>query len=300
MTENDATDQPSELTPPPQPGDLDKSWQKTLKRIAPFAAGFTAFILGLLIFAPLESYAYLALRQLGATGVHVEIGELKLSTFGKFKAQSIRIPLGNSGDNQAALKIAEAKGNIGLVAALRDKYNGKAEAVILSFSKGDIDLKIDSLEITADLEQKKSGGTTKALNGTISLQATAAKVAYKENKYLHEEIVVPFLQIVLKLRVQNNIIAIETGEAMGRLVNAQIKGSITLGPQTELNLNLLLQPTDEFYQKYQDKDPKTLLRFAGVLQDDGRIELNIKGTLAQPSIQAVSKPAIPGVVPPQR
>ena len=74
----------------------------------------------------------------------------------------------------------------------------------------------------------------------------------------------------------------------------QIRGSVTLGPQTELSLNLVLKPTDEFYQKYQDKDLRTLLKFANILQDDGRIEFNVRGTLTQPIVEPVlAKTAAP-------
>lgn len=294
MTENELNE---ETSTPPAPPETDKSIARTLKKIAPFAAGIAAFLIGLLIFAPLEAYAFLALRQMGAGGIHIEIGDLTLSTFGKFNAQSIKVPLSGDSEKQGVLKIAEAKGRVGLLGAIMgDKYNADAEAVILSFSKGDFSLKIDSLEINSALEQAKSGGTGKLLNGSLSVTAESAQVTYKENKYLKEEIVIPFLKIVLKCRAQQNNIGIESGEAMGRLINAQIRGSVTLGQQTDLNLNIILRPTNEFFEKYQDKDPRTLLKFAGILQDDGRIEFNVKGTMAQPVIEAVTvKPSIPGL-----
>lgn len=299
MTENELNEETESTTPPPPP-ETEKSIARTLKRIAPFAAGIAAFLIGLLLFAPLESYAFIALRQLGASGIQVEIGELSLSTFGRFKAQSIKIPLSGEGDKQGVLKLAEAKGKIGLLGAITgDKFDAEAEAVILSFAKGDFDLKIDSLELSSALEQVKSGGTGKLLNGTFSLNAESAVVKYRETKYLKEEIVIPFLKIILKCRAQQNNIAIENGEAMGRLINAQIKGSVTLGPQTDLNLQITLKPTNEFFEKYQDKDPRTLLKFAGILQDDGRIEFRVKGSMTQPVIEAVTvKPAIPGMPSP--
>ncbi len=299
MTENELNEDPDSVTPP-SPPEADRSIARTLKRIAPFAAGIAAFLIGVLLFAPLEAYAFLALRQMGASGVHIEIGDLALSTFGRFKAESLKIPLSGDSDKQGVLKIAEAKGRISLLGAIMgDKYDAEIEAVILSFSKGDFSLKIDSLELVSALEQVKSGGTQKVLNGNVSLTAESAQVTYRENRFLKEEIVIPFLKIVLKCRAQQNNIAIETGEAMGRLINAQIRGSVTLGAQTDLNLNITLRPTNEFFEKYQDKDPRTLLKFAGVLQEDGRIEFNVKGTMAQPVIEAVTvKPAIPGVPAP--
>jgi type II secretion system protein N len=295
MTENERNE---ELVPaaPPQ---VERNWQTTLKQIAPYAAGFVAFLFGLLVFAPLEAYAMLALRQLSASGIHVDVAEMSLSAFGRFNAQSIKIPFGTAADKQAALKIAEAKGRISLLGALMgDRYDANAEAVILSFTKGDFGLKIDSLEITSALEQSKSGGTGKTLNGTLALQADLAQATYKENKFLKEEIVVPFMKIVFKLRAQQNQIAIETGEAMGRLINAQVKGSITMGTQTELNLNIVLKPTNEFYEKYQDKDLRTLLKFANILQDDGRIEFNVRGNLGAPIVEAVTlKAGLPPTTP---
>lgn len=285
MTENDLTEEPL----PSPPAEADRSWQHKVKRVLPYAAGVAAFVIGLLLFAPLEAYAYLALRQLGATGVHVDIGELSLSVFGKFKAQSIKIPLGNDTQKDGILKIAEAKGRASLLGALTgDKFDANAEAVILSFSKGDFAINVDSLEVVSALIQAKSGGTGKAMNGTLSIQAESAQVTYTETKYLKEKIVLPFLKIVLKCRAQENRISIETGEAMGRYVNVQIRGSVTLAAQTELSLNLVLRPTNEFYEKYQDKDLRTLLKFANILQDDGRIEFNVRGTVAQPIVEAVT------------
>jgi len=279
----------SEELVPASPPQTERTWQATLKKLSPYAAGFVAFLIGLLIFAPLEAYAMLALRQLGASGVHVDIGDLSLSVFGRFKAESIKVPFGNETDKQAALKIAEAKGKISTLGVLLgDKYDAHAEAVIFSFSKGDFNLKIDSLEITSALEQVKSGGTQKSLNGSLQIEAESAQVTYKENKFLKEEIVIPFLKIVLKAKAQQNVIGIETGEAMGRLINAQIKGSVTMGQQTDLNLNVILKPTNEFFEKYQDKDLRTLLKFANVLQDDGRIEFNIRGSMAAPVVEAVT------------
>ena len=76
-----------------------------------------------------EGYAMLALRQLGASGVHVDIGDLSLSVFGRFRAESIKIPIGTEADKQAAIKIAETKGKIGILGALLgDKYDARAEA----------------------------------------------------------------------------------------------------------------------------------------------------------------------------
>lgn len=301
MTENDENNVLSEdggSTLPPQPLEAEKSLIKTLKRAAPFAAGIAAFLLGLLLLAPLESYAYLALRQLAASGVHVDVSDLSLSPFGRFKAEGIKIPIGQDPEKQTALKIAEAKGKVALLDLLNDKYDSTFEAIIVSFAKGDLSLKVDSIELTTALEQVKGGGTTKVLNGNISLQATAAQVTYKENKYLKEEIVIPFLQIVFKIKAQQNTFTIETGEAMGRLLNAQVKGSVSFGQQQDLNLNIVLKLTNEFFEKYQDKDPRTLLKFAGILQDDGRIEFNIRGTTAQPIIEPVTvKAATPGAPP---
>ncbi len=295
MTENENSE---ELVPaaPPQ---AERNWQSTLKGIAPYAAGTMAFLLGLLVFAPLEAYAMLALRQLSASGVHVDVGEISLSVLGRFNAQSVKIPFGTETDKMAALKIAEVKGKLSLLGALMgDRYNANAEAVIVSYTKGDFGLKIDSLEIISALEQTKSGGTGKTLNGTLSLQADLAQVTYKENKFLKEEIVVPFMKIVFKAKAQQNQIAIETGEAMGRLINAQVRGSITLGTLTELNLNIILKPTNEFYEKYQDKDLRTLLKFANILQDDGRIEFNVRGNLAAPVVEPVTlKPGGAPVTP---
>lgn len=299
MTENDDNNELGENgtgTLPPQPLEADKSLVKTVKRAMPFVAGILAFLVGLLLLAPLESYAYLALRQLAASGVHVDITDLSLSAFGRFKAEGIKIPIGQDPEKQTALKIAEAKGKVSLLDLLSDKYDSTLEAVIISFSRGDLSLKVDSIEFTSVLEQAKGGGTTKVLNGNISLQATAAQVTYKETKYLKEEIVIPFLQVTFKLKAQQNTFTVETGEAMGRLVNAQVRGSFSLGQQQDLNLNIVLKLTNEFFEKYQDKDPRTLLKFAGILQDDGRIEFNIRGTTAQPIVEPV-KAITPGAPP---
>lgn len=299
MTENDdnqSLNENGETPLPPQPLEADKSLIKTLKRAAPFAAGIVAFLVGLLLLPPLESYAYLALRQLAASGVQVDVSDLSLSPFGRFKAEGIKIPLGQDPEKQTALKIAEAKGKVALLDLLNDRYDATLEAVIISFAKGDLSLKIDSVELTTALEQVKGGGTARVLNGNISFQATAAQVTYRENKYLKEEIVIPFLQVTFKLKAQQNNFAIETGEAMGRLVNAQVRGSIAFGQQQDLNLNIVLKLTNEFFEKYQDKDPRTLLKFAGILQDDGRIEFHIRGTTAQPIVEPVTVKA-PGAPP---
>lgn len=284
MTENEVNEEPL----PQAPAESDKSLQSKLKRIAPFAAGLAAFLVGLLLFAPLEAYAYLALRHVGASGIHIDVSDLSLSVFGKFKAQSIKIPLSADAEKGGVIKIAEAKGNASLWGILSgDKYDATVEAVILSFAKGDFGIKIDSLEVVSTMAQTKTGGTAKALSGMLSIQAESAQVTYKETKYLKEDIVVPFLKIVLRCRAQDNRISIEAGEAMGRLINMQIRGSVNMGPQTELSLNLVLKPTNEFYEKYQDKDLRTLLKFANILHEDGRIEFNVRGTLNQPIVEPV-------------
>ncbi|AFM14572.1 hypothetical protein [Turneriella parva] len=295
MTEPENSEELVPATPP----QVERTWQATLKKASPYAAGVAAFLIGLLIFAPLEAYAMLALRQLGASGVHVDIADLSLSVFGRFRAESIKIPFGNETDKQAALKIAEAKGKISTLGILLgDKYDAHAEAVIFSFAKGDFGLKIDSLEITSALEQTKSGGTQKTLNGSFQIEAESAQVTYKENKFLKEEIVIPFLKVTLKATAQQNVLKIDQGEAMGRLINAQIRGSVSMGTQTELSLNIILKPTNEFFEKYQDKDLRTLLKFANVLQDDGRLEFNVRGTMAAPVVEPVTvKSATPPTTP---
>ncbi|MBS0616564.1 MAG: type II secretion system protein GspN [Spirochaetes bacterium] len=286
MTEDDIHSEPTPLAEPP--AESEKSLLNRLRRFLPYAVGVGAFILGLVIFAPIEAYAYLALRQLSATGVRVDVEELKLSPFGRFSAESIKIPLGGEQDKQHSFQIAELTGRIALLDALMsDKFDATADATIISFAKGDFKLKIDTLEIISKLEQSKSGGTHKTMSGSVSLQGESAQATYRENKFLKEDIVLPFLKIILKLRAQQNNFQIETCEAIGRLINAQVKGTFSVGQQTDLNLNIILKPTEEFYQKYQDKDPKTLLKFAGVLQDDGRIEINVRGPLAQLVIETV-------------
>lgn len=294
---DESTTEPIE-TPPP-PAEEAPQWQRIAKRLVPFLVGFLAFVFGLLFFAPLEDYALLALRQASATGSSVEIGNLTLSSFGSFKAESLKIPLSGEGENQGLLKIAEVKGDIALFSILfSDTYKSTANAVILSFSQGNFGLKIDSLEAKTDLTQKKSGGTQQAFQGRVSLEGESAQVVYKEMRFLKEEIVVPFLKVILKLRVHENTIAIDECEALGRLASVKIKGSMQMGQQGQLGLNIILKPTDEFYEKYQDKDPRALLRFANVLQDDGRIELNIRGTLSQPQVQPVTVQPAATTAPP--
>lgn len=293
----ESTTEPMETPPPP----IEEAprWQRIAKRLVPLLVGFLAFVFGLLFFAPLEDYALLALRQASATGPAVEIGNLKLSSFGNFKAESLKIPLSGEGENQGLLKIAEVKGDISLFSILfSDTYKSTANAVILSFSQGNFGLKIDSLEAKTDLTQKKSGGTQQAFQGSVSFEGESAQVVYKEMRFLKEEIVVPFLKVILKLRVHESTIAIDECEALGRLASVKIKGSMQTGAQGQLSLNVVLKPTDEFYEKYQDKDPRTLLRFANVLQDDGRIELNIRGTLSQPQVQPVTVQPTATTTPP--
>lgn len=297
MTENEINEEPL----PPAPAEPDRSWQSRLKRIAPYAAGLAAFLLGILFFAPLEAYAQLALRQAGASGIQVDVSDLSLSVFGRFKAQSVKIPLGSDSEKSGVLKIAEVKGSAALLGLLLgDKIDLNADAVILSFNRGDFTLTVDSLEVNSALTQNKTGGTSKSLNGSLSLSAEAAQVTYNETKFLKEKIVVPFVKVLLKCRAQDNRIGIETGEAMGRFVNVQIRGAVTLGNTTELSLNLVLKPTNEFFEKYQDKDLRTLLKFANILQDDGRIEFNVRGSLAQPVIEPVlvKTSPLPGGAPP--
>ncbi|MCX7632581.1 MAG: type II secretion system protein GspN [Turneriella sp.] len=275
----------TEIPPPPEPV---KNWYTRLKKITPFLSGLLAFLIGLIWFAPLESYAVLALRHAAASGYHIEFSDLSLSVFGNYHIEGIKIPLGSDSEKPGQIKIAEAKGRAALFGIfLGEKYEFSAEALICSLSKGDFTLKIDSLQLKSNLEAQKSGGTEKLLSGPLELEAEAAQISYKETRFLKEDIVIPFLKIVLKAQARQNQIAIETGEAIGRLVNAQLRGTVTVGPQPELNLVLTLKPTEEFYQKYQDKDPKTLLRIANVLHDDGRIELKIRGSLAQPVVEPV-------------
>jgi len=291
MTKNDLeenfSEEGSSATPTP-PAAPQRTLLGTLKKFSPWGAGLLAFLIGIIFFAPLESYAYLALRQLQGDGTRIEVNDLSLSTLGRFKVQGIKIPLTATNSNEGVLKIAEAKGKISLWnALLGDKYDSHTEAVIFSFHKGDFTLKIDSLEIDSDVSLAKSGGTNKTISGTFGFTAESAQLVYKEKKFLKEEIVIPFLKVNLKCRAQQNNIAIETGDAVGRLVNAQIRGSIQMGPTANLNIDITLRPTNEFFEKYQDKDPRTLLKFAGILQDDDRIELNIRGSMAAPVVTPV-------------
>lgn len=293
----------SEVSPTPAL-EVDASWQKRVKRVMPYAAGALAFIVGLIFLAPLESYAYLMLRQLSASGISVEVGELSLSALGRFKAESLRVPFGPTGSAEAqmgTIKIAEAKGRVDLLDLLNDKFDFNLEALIIAIRKGDIAVRIDTLELASQLEQNRAQASAKSISGTITLTASSAQVSYKETKYLKEEITIPFAQITLKVKAQQNNFTIETGEALGRMVNAQIKGTINLtAQQQDLNLNVILKLTNEFFEKYQDKDPRTLLKFAGILQDDGRIEFNVRGSMSQPIIEpvkATGQPGMPGVSP---
>ncbi|HRP69982.1 MAG TPA: type II secretion system protein GspN [Turneriella sp.] len=299
MTENELITEGLEESAslPTPPTENTRSRKKILLRAIPYLAGFFAFLLGLLFFAPLESYAYLALRQIAGEGTRIEVIDLSLSSFGNFKVQGIQIPLAGTGGKQGLIKIAELKGKISLLNALfGDKYNSHAEAVIFSFTQGDLSFKIDALELNSNLTLEKSGGTNKLLNGTFDFTAESAQLIYKEKKYLKEEIVIPFLKVTIKCRAQQGNIAVESADAIGRLVNAQIRGSIQVGGQSNLNLNIILRPTDEFFEKYQDKDPRTLLKFAGILQDDNRIELNVRGPMNAPQVTPVTvKPALPTI-----
>jgi len=302
MIEDVTNDESVNAVPTPVPLEPDKSWQKRVKRAMPYLAGSVAFIIGLLFFAPLEAYAFLLLRQLSATGVNIEVADLSLSALGRFKAEGVRIPIGTAGSSEAqmgSVKIADVKGRIALLDLLSDKYDLNLEGQIIALKKGDASLRIDTLDLNVSLEQNRAQASAKSVSGTVGLSSGQIEVKYKETKYLKEEITIPFLQINLKLKAQQNTFQIETGEALGRLINAQVKGSFTLGAQQQdLNLNVVLKLTNEFFEKYQDKDPRTLLKFAGILQDDGRIEFNIRGTMNQPVVEPVKVAATPGMPSP--
>jgi len=292
--ENNEEITPENSAPPP----VKLTWTQRLAKFAPYLVGVLAFFIGLFLFLPVESFAKLGLQQLTSSGVNLELEDLRLSLWGKLSANSVKIPLSDASkpDGGGRFEIAEIKGKIHpLDFLLRDKLDANLEGTLLVFNKGDINIKIDALNIEAVVESIR--GASRNFNGKIVIGATSLMVSYKNVPMLKEDVSVPFLQVNIKGKLQQGNLALETGDAMGKLINARIQGSISLVNQLDLNLTIRLKLSEEFFQKYQDANLRSLLKFARLLHDDDHIEFTVKGPVSAPAVVATEVP-LPGATAP--
>ena len=293
MENNESNTAENPSTPPPK-----LTWLQRFAKFAPYVTGLFAFIIGLFLFLPLESFAKLGIQQFTASGINLEFEDLKLSLLGKFSATSVKIPFPEAGkpDGGGKFEIAEIKGKLHpFDFLLRDKLDANFETTLVTFNKGDLVIKIDTLNIETIIESVR--GVSRNYNGKMLLGATSLMISYKNVPILKEDVSIPFLQVNVKGKLQQGNLLLETGDAMGRLVNARIQGSISFVNQLDLNLTIHIKLSEEFYQKYKDKDLRTLLKFGRMLHDDDHIEFAIKGPLSALAVAAVEVP-IPGASPP--
>ena len=249
-----------------------------LQKIGPYLAGMTAFLIGLVLFFPLNEFVdqYIAGIQLPKN--RLEFQSFDISNFGNVEIENLKVSFPTSDtqqDQEQYLKIPFIEGEISLWSLLfSDTIDARLFAnsfeldispdYSLSFRGSDISLIAEGENLKKDL---------KAFDGLIQFNAV--------NILGSSDIILPTIGEELgEFMISNMIAEIETKKGVlnfrnfqieSSLGKIQISGNLSRSLKEGINLTITMNPTPLF-QKYSKFNLEYNLKNTfQILHDDGRL-----------------------------
>lgn len=263
------------------------SKRQLLRRISLFFVGLMVFILGFFFFLPLGQIAREALNRVSTPELSLQVGDIQLGVWGGFKFSELKL-FTQTEDSLLNINIPSISGQVSLLSLLvSSNLDLKTTIPGPQFTKGAIRLKGGLWEIQAAIS-----GIRRVVNfmkGDISIAASSFIFYYDEPlPMLDETLEIPITAMKIEGKLDQGILRVQKGILESRLANVEISGSAGLYAASPIDINIVVHPSEELYQKYQDKGLREILTSFKILQPDGRMQFHLSGTFARPMFRTIT------------
>jgi len=263
-----------------KPGRFRKAWLLA----GPIFTGIFFFITGLIIFFPKDDIFQSILAKARFQGYPVYIDKTSISLTGNYEFERFSYDLKSSlTSNENQIKMAYMNGHLSFWSLLFDNtidFEQTARGVfvpldVATFSGGDWNF-LANLENVKDGMDKISGKLNIGiLNSMVKIPLSLPVVL----PGIGDSIQTNIRRGNLNGRLQTGALIFDISEIDSDLARVIIQGRILLNNQNQINLQVIIFPTQQFFEL--SPGIKELLENFGYLQKDGKIELMISGTPAK-------------------
>ncbi|MCS6985591.1 MAG: hypothetical protein NZM25_10765 [Leptospiraceae bacterium] len=268
----------------------EKIKRPILEKAIPIGLGFLSFFAGLLFFFPLEQIARELLLRYTPETVLLDFGDLSLNLWGRFEIHDLRFEH-QMGQDKTELILPYTAGSI---SPLRLLFANK---LVFSLKTNSAHLESQNMqvkigELFLDLELSHIQKNKNLFKGPLHLKLASIIINYqKEVPMLGETLEIPVSFADLKLELEQGVWRIKQATLDSRLVRADITGYVSFDLAGPMELEVLAEPREELYLKYQDKGLREILKSFRLLREDGKLLVHIGGSLLRPQFRA---PALSG------
>ena len=272
--------------------DNTRSW----KQIAlPYITGFISFLIGILLFFPLENLAKSILDQANIQGEPVQYDTFSFSMLGGFSITDLLIPLSKNpgGEFKNTIKMDSLKGSVSLIKLLlKDELvlNTLLENVNLNFIIGDSPLSLSNgtWQINSRGSQFRKPQEDWIANVNFSLvdiignyDADLPMVGQKLGKFLVSN-------LNGEIYLNNNKINIKSIYLDSNVAKIQARGYINLTNPADKSIMVDIDPTG-FINKYKEFNIDVMLKSMNILNENAKISLICSGANFSCEPQQVSQ-----------
>lgn len=249
--------------------------------------GVLSFFVGFLYFFPLEALARELILRLWSESTFIEFRKIDFSFWGRFELTELRIS-NESVETKSELYFPVIRGRISPWALLfGNKLSLNAELNSVQIRQRDLKIRFGDLK--AQLQVANIRKNPNLYQGDVQIEGNSIIFEYeKEVPILNEKVEVPINFLELKAKLEQGFWQVKKGHLESRLALVEIQGRAPLTTQAIIDIELIIEPKEELYQKYQDRGLKEILNNFKLLQPDGKIRIKLMGTLAKPELKPVS------------
>lgn len=260
----------------------EKKQSRLLKIGGPLLVFLSAFLIGILIFLPTGELAEIALKYLARSGTRIETGSINPALNGSFTAESVEIP-----HPEDETRIALVEGDVDTTEILfSDRLKMQVKLTGLTVKRGALKIGGGIWNLKADINGVSKNRSQ--WKGSLSLKGQGMMINYLEPvPMLNTTITARVLSLEGNFALDRNRVNIQRLQAVSDLAEIIVQGQASLVQNGPLNLEVAVIPTKNFYEKYKEQGVRQVLEAFGILQADGRIQLQVQGTTANPSVKPV-------------
>ena len=270
-------------------------WQK----LGPYIAGFMSFLIGLLLFVPIDDLALESMRKLNVGEGPPQADHISISIFGGFEVNNfvLNVPSKNNvhtpGDGKNLVKSNLIEGDISLLSFfLFDTLDAKIN--IKNFHLNFISdlllsLKGERLQIIFEGKNLKNGIT--AGNGKLQLNGVDLLGNYDGIIPGVGEKLGNFIinNIIGEIQLKFGVLSIKDFYIESSLGKLKVSGTLGISNPARTNLILVIEPKG-FIRKYAKNNIEVLLKSMGYLDDDGKIFYECHGGFSNCTFRKKSRP----------
>ena len=257
---------------------------KLKNRIFRWGLGFVSFLIGLVIFLPVDQWGRMLLRRMAATGIPIDAEQVQLSLAGQLGMQKVSVTLPGSG---ASLEIDSLSSNLKLID-------------LIFSSTVDLDIHLENINTLNDYFQMRGGQydiaaivkdldkNVEAMNGQFILIADSIMLsANQEIPFLNDKLATRLSIKEFNAQIANGKLQLQKLSMVSNLFRLSGKGSVQLRGNNTINFDIQLFLNDSFFKRHEEAGVREILLGFQVLNPDGSINLKIGGSISRPVFEPV-------------